>query len=264
MHLQTVGYNATAAATTGTAAAAMTGDSLMVAAGREGSRIRIVDWWGKSNATMGWHQLVHPSGHDVSRGIRSVIQLNQTARFNPVGAPEDVQPGETLSLTIAAGAVAGDIELGFMSILYDDLPGIAGRLLGWNEVESRIEKMVSVQASITLAATGSWAGAELITAESDLLLANRDYAWVGGSAVLPIGAIAMQAPDFGNVRIACPADTRDADMGCEHFLWLSYETGLPCIPVFNSGNKGNVWLSACDDENGAATVCSWNLALLKG
>ena len=104
----------------------------------------------------------------------------------------------------------------------------------------------------------------LITAGSDLLKANTDYAVLGATCTVLAGALGIRSADFGNVRIAIPASPLQPDMCANYFPYLSDSIGMPAIPVFNSGNKGNIIVDAFQDENTTVVPFSLILAELDG
>lgn len=261
MFHETIGYQATAAAVAGSAASAFSGDSLNVKNGTPGSAINIVALWSK-NQTLGAQQITAPSFSDTTRGIRWVGPAAQIAY--PFRAPM-VQPltsQELISALINGTAVAGDIEQGLITILYEDLPGQSGKYMMPEDVMAQGVRSVTVQADITLTAAGGWTGAELITADSDLLRANTPYALIGGATGIQVSAIGIRAPDWSNGRVAFPGDIANPEATNNWFSLLSKAMGKPLIPTFNSANKNNIFIDGADDENGGATTLQLNLVEL--
>jgi hypothetical protein len=246
----------------GTAAVAAVGDVLTVENGTPGTQISILDWWGLQNTNPGFQQLIYPSGHDTTRGIRGITAGVTVTRFKPINVPIPVRAQELLQFTIGGAATAGDVDIGVVTLYYENMPGLSGSYIGYDELMARGSKLCTVDQSLTGIATGDWSVGVAINATTDLLLANRQYAWVGAEAQVQIAAVSMNAPDFGNVRIACPVQPGDGDRGAEYFINLAWETNLPTIPVFNSGNRANILLCDLMNENTAATICSFNLVLL--
>ncbi len=202
------------------------------------------------NQTAGWQQIVAPSFNDTTRGIRVGSPATITSSVFPRGGWQPLTSQETLTATIAATAVAGDIELGHLTLYYEDLPGQSGRYIDESELITKSVRAVTVSATLASGTTGGWSGAELLTAESDLLRANTDYAVIGISSTLSVGAIGLRAPDWSNARIAVPADSTRPDKYSDYFITLSRESGFPCVPVFNSANRNNVQIDCSADENG--------------
>jgi hypothetical protein len=260
--IKSVGYQATAPGSSGAAASAFTGDTLTVLNASPGSRISLIEW-AAFNQGAGWHQLTHPSGHDVTRGMRAVVPAGAGRRLMPWGTEEPMVSQEIMSLTIAGSATAGQIELGIITIDYEDAPGLDGRFIAPHELWSRVEKLTTVQASIDTGTAGGWSGSEPINAESDLLKANRDYAVLGIATTTAGNAIGITAPDWSNTRIAVPSPFDNAFDPRSYFILLSDWTGRPCIPVFNSANRSNVLIDASGNQADWNPVVSIHLALLK-
>lgn len=258
MHTELVSFSATQP-NTGAAAAPLTGDSLTIKNSK--GPAQIIAWWA-SQQVDGFQQLVTPTSHDTTRGFRQVIEAANIDNLLPPGLALEVQPQELMSITIAGSNTAGDVELGMMLVHYNNLPGVESRSIKWAEVLRRAEVLTTIQATITGAAAG-YTGAELITAESDLLRANRDYAVIGATTSTPCGAITLIGPDTGYVRTAVPGQASDADVGIDWFARLSRAYDLPTIPVINSGNKQSTSIGIVQNENNISPVISITLALLK-
>lgn len=261
MLLEAIGYQATAATVAGSAATAFTNDSLTVKNGRGDVAAFLIGWIIK-NQTLGFQQLIWPSGHDTTRGMRAVSLTSCVASAMSIGSHAPLMAQELISATIGATAVAGDIEQGIMLLFYPDLPGQDARLITSEELDRRSRRLLTVAAQIAPGTAGNWGGSEAINTDSDLLRANTDYAILGGLSEADITAIGISGPDFGNARVAIPGATNEPSLTNRWFYMLSFWTGLPCIPVFNSANKGATNLVLADDENGAATDFSLNLAEL--
>lgn len=258
MHTELVSFSATQP-NAGGAAAALAGDSLIVKNGK--GPARIIAWW-PSQQVDGWQQLVTPTMHDTTRGFRQVVEANTIVNLLQPGLSLEVQPQETMSITIAGSNTAGDVELGMMLLHYPNLPGVEARGLTWSQLKSKMELLTTVQMTITGAAAG-YTGGELINAESDLLRANRDYAILGATTSTACGAITIIGPDTGYTRVAVPGQAADADIGLDWFCSLARAQELPLIPVINSGNRNATTIGIVQNENNVSPVISLTLALLK-
>jgi hypothetical protein len=257
MHLETISFAATQP-NTGAAAAALTGDSLTIKNSK--GTASIIAWWPWQQVD-GYQQMITPTAHDTTRGVRFVSEANEITSFLPAGIPLEVQPQELMSIQIAGSNTAGDVELGVMLVRYDDLPGVTSRMIGYGDLLRRVEKLTTLQVTLTGAATG-YTGEELITAESDLLHANRDYAVLGFLTNVPCAGIYLKGPDTGYQRVTCPGGSLDPDEAREWFCWLSRTQGKPHIPIFNSGNKASTYVGFIQNENNISPVISMTLALL--
>lgn len=259
MHFEMVTALATAAATTGTAGTALTGDSLTVKNGK--GKIHTLAGWG-SRQTAGFGQIIVPSGHDTTRNYRAGLAAALTGQvMMPLDMQMNLEAQEVMALTLGETAVAGDIALDSYLVFYENFPGINMRTITPQAMESRVDKFTTVESSITAVATGQYVS-EAITADSDLLKANRDYAVMGMTSRTAAHALTLQAPDFGNVRVGIPGMLR-SEVTNQFFMLLSRVHNLPLVPVFNTGNKAQVNIGFCSDENAAATVVTMYLAMLK-
>lgn len=257
MHIEIQTFQATQP-NTGAAGTANTGDSLVVKNGR--GKIEVISSWSTRQAA-GFSQFNTPSSHDTTRGYRvgcaaAIGELTMT-----IGNSLRVEAQETISSTLAGSNTAGDIELDSLLVYYENFPGIDMRSITPQSAFSRMEKITTVESSVASVATGQYAE-EAITADSDLLQANRDYAVLGLSARTVSHALTLRAPDFGNIRVGVPGMLRP-EISQQWFVLMSRAHNLPLVPVFNSGNKGNVNVGFVMNENAAATVVTLHLVMLK-
>jgi len=259
MHIELITASATAAATTGTAGAAVGTDSLNVKNAR--GDVDIIALW-QTNQTAGFGQIITPSGHDTTRGWRAGVGIGVNVGQLALRQKLPLTPQETIAVLIAATAVAGDVENLSMLIRYKDFPGINARLMTENQVLARTEKLTTIENSLASTAGPSYGTPELFTTDSDLLKANRDYAILGMTSRTAVHCIYCQTPDGGNVRVGCPGMLR-YDLGSQWFMIQSRLHDEPLVPVFNSGNKANCFIGVATDENAGTFVVTLHLALLK-
>jgi len=260
MHLELITATATAPGASGAAAAAVTGDSLTIKNSKTAGRIVAV--WAQSQAD-GFAQIIKPSGHDTTRGFRQVVDPANINNLLAAGTYLDVEPQELLSVTLAGSATAGDVEQLMMQVLYEDLANVQGRFIGWAELLERgnMGKLNTIQVSMTGTAAG-YTGEELITADSNLLMANRDYAVLGITTAVQCGAIYLYGPDTGYQKAAVPGGVSEADFGRDWFCSLSRAMDAPLIPVINSGNRASTYIGIVQNENNITVTASVLLALL--
>lgn len=258
MHIETVSFQATQP-NTGAAAAAVTGDSLIIKNSK--GPATILQSWG-FNQVDGFQQYVWPSAHDTTRGFRADIEAVSPNFRMTMGVGAQVEPQETMTITIAGSNTAGDVESGQMLILYDDLPGVTSRLMRWSELVRRVDKITTISATLTGAGAGVYTGAELITAESDLLRANRDYAVLGMTTNVGCAGVSLRGPDTGYQRVTLPGNVDDSQLLQEGFCWLARAYDLALIPIINSGNKAATFLDFIQNENNVSPLVTVYLALL--
>lgn len=258
--LELVSFYATAPGAGG-GATAVTGNSLII---RDGSNIALLGTGGKRQAT-GIQRITSPLLHDNSVGIYETIRGGNVGTWIGHMAPQELRPQDLLSTLIGGSAVAGDVEIGYMQIWYGNLPGVDGRFIDVPTLRRRIANIYSRPYSITATAAGGYTGSIALNAASDSFKRNTEYAILGlsSAAITHCSVIRIVGPDWGNVGFGVPMVTDDSLLLGEYFCELSQRSGLPCIPIFNSGNVNQVFLSSFSDENAAAFVGSIRLAELK-
>lgn len=257
-HIEIITASATAAATTGTAAAALTGDTLQI---KNGKTIDIIAAW-QTNQTAGFGQLIFPTAHDTTRGYRANAPIGVNPALFSLGSKIRVEAQETLAPVIAATAVGGDVENVSYLLRYNDSPGMDAHLITPEEVNRRAEKWLTIENSLASTAGPSYGTPETFIADSDLLKANRDYAILGMTPRTAVHAVYCQTPDGGNVRFGCPGVLRQ-EITSQWFALLSRIHGEPLVPVFNSSGKGNCFVGVATDENAGTFVVDLHLALLR-
>jgi hypothetical protein len=257
-HIEIVTASATAAATTGTAATALTGDTLVI---KNGKNIDILAAW-QTNQTAGFGQLIFPTAHETTRGYRANAPIGTNPALFSFGTKMALEAQETLAPLIAATAVAGDVENVTYLIRYTDSPGMDAHLITPEEVLRRVDKWTTIENSLASTAGPSYGTPELFTADSDLMKANREYAIVGLTPRTAVHAVYVQTPDSGNVRFGGPGILRQ-EVSSQWFMILSRTHGEPLVPVFNSAGKNNCFIGVVTDENAGTFVVDLHLALLK-
>ena len=261
MHIEVQGYFATAAAVAGTAAAACNGDTLTVKNARIGSKIVLVDavaFYG----SLGELRVVGPHMNDTTQGIRMPVvpAVSHCLMGGPMGEP--MWPQDTLVVTMFGTAFAAEVDVAGLVFWYEDLPGITARMIDTATLRTRGVRVVPVNCTIATVATGQWGAAEALNADSDLLRPNTDYALVGGKVSALVGVVGVRSPDWGNVRVPIPGGIGETRDGSSYLSALSDRTGLPCIPILNSGNKAGIFVDMLQDEAGVDSTVSLNLVEL--
>lgn len=261
MHTEILSWSATAPGAAGAAAAALTGDSLVIKNNRGNSVPRFLDIWAMQQ-TSGFQQIAFPSGHDTTRGYRYGTEAGDTYSRLVLGMQLEVTAQEQLSITVSGSATAGDVEIGCGLVHYPDLPGVESRNITWKQLQDRVDKLTTVFCTVTGTAAG-YTGGELINAESDLLLANRDYAIMGVSTTVDCAAVTIVGPDTGYAKIGVPGADQNPDEVAQYFALLARAHDMPLIPVINSGNRNATTIGIVQDENNVSVPITLYLALLK-
>jgi hypothetical protein len=237
------------------------GNSLVVRNAVAGSTVRILSTWAKAQAA-GVFRFRSPALHDNVEGYRIRTNAALVIPQYPDIPAQILQPQDTLIAELSGSAVAGDIEIASLLVQYEDLPGIAARLLTADEVRQRVANVLTNEVTITTAATGGYSGQVPITTNFDLLRANTDYAILGIMTSERCAAIRVLGADMGNLGIGVPGEPTRPDLTGSFFMSLATRYNLPLVPVFNSANADSVLIDAAQDENAAAVIATLVLAEL--
>lgn len=261
--LEIVGGQVTAPGTNLTGLTPFAGNSFTIRNAPEESKIYLLQTWVKSQGS-GIFRIRSPFLHDNVQGLRFRHKSGQIEPLMTDGFLQTLKPQDTLILEMTGSAAAGDIEQAFMLIYYENLPGIEGRFISPSELNERIEYLFTVENTINPGSAGGWSGEELINVEFDLFKANRDYALMGYIVSADCGAVRYRSSDFGNLGVGGPGESGLNLMTRNFFVDLSFYTGIPLIPVFNSANRTNTFIDIAQDENATPVTVTTLLALLKG
>lgn len=245
------------------AATAVAGDSLQARNSR--GRVSIMDWWGAQDHAGGIQQLIWNTGHDTTRNLRVNVNAGEYDTRIVRGIYPQLQPQEVISASLSGGAGATVVEIGVLTMLYQDLPSSRLNGLTYKEVQERKIRDTTIQATLTGGATpnGGWTGEELINAETALLHANTNYALLGMTVDIDVPAVAMRGIFSGNMRVGVPGDAGNVTFGADYFCQLARWSGLPLIPVFNSGDASATYFSFLQNETAVNPLVTAYVAELK-
>lgn len=216
---------------------ASTGDTFAVRSFDLSTPAYLLNVWGQEG-TAGFVQVRSPRFHDNVRGIRARVAATQVHPELTYELKQSLYPQDLLTVECAGGAAETD-AFGLL-LYYTDVPGLAARLASWAQVQPRIVNLLTVELAMPApAAVGQWsAGLALNGAGTgDLTKANTDYAILGYLTDTQCASVGVRGPDTGNVRVGGPGSTEVHETR-DWFVALSARTGLPCIPIVNSANKG--------------------------
>jgi hypothetical protein len=116
---------------------------------------------------------------------------------------------------------------------------------------------VTVEVTVTAVATGNFGGAVAVNSTNDNLIANTDYAIIGGLTDTRGCAVGITGVDFGNLRVGFPAEPSNRQITNNWFEAISLALNAPYIPVFNSANKAATTVDV--ETNGAGGTYIINL-----
>lgn len=252
----------TAPGATLTALVMSAGDTLTVRNAPIDSLVRLIQAWADNQAA-GTLRIRSPRLHDNVEGIRLDVVLSEVKPLLPERFVQPLIPQDTLVAELSGSAVAADIESAAMLLFYDNLPGIAARLIDPATLLSNMVNLVTVENTLALGVGGGYSGEEALTAEFDQLKANTDYALLGYLVDAECAAVAWRGSDTGNLRVGGPGDELGREYTRAWFYRLSMAYQVPMIPVFNSANKDAILVDGVQDENGVDVTVTSIFAQLK-
>lgn len=237
-----------------TAYTAATGDSLTNRFFQSPATCDLVTF-DRSGATAGVQRVRSPLLYDNVKGIHIASAAGKTI-FNIT--PTGVQPFYSQDVLIIEGTGGtNEYEVATMTRYYSDFSGSDQQLGSWSSIEPLIVNLYSIEVATTSTATPTAWTDTVITTTENLLKANTWHAVLGYTVDTAISAVAIKGSDTSNFRYGGPGLTLSV-FTADYFKRISEEMGVPAIPVFNSANAGNTFVSTIDA--GAST--SSNVTLL--
>lgn len=212
-----------------------TGDSLSIRSFNMADLAYVDNIWAMG-ATAGIVRIRSPRLHDNVQGVR----VGYTA-----AAPQPLIGYEVMQRLFAQDVLIGEItgggaevDMATILVYYRNLPGVAARLVTWEEVQARVTNLVTVETQHTTGATaGDYGGALALNANFDLLQANVDYVLLGYDTSIPVCSVGYRGVDTGNLRIGGPGTTQRLETR-SWFLEMDKRHADPFLPIINAANKG--------------------------
>ena len=163
-------------------------------------------------------------------------------------APANIQvfPGDTLTMTVTTTA-ADDIMVSWLT-RYNNLPGVQGQFARWEQVQALRDTTIGVRCAPVASGTpGLYGTARAINADDARWTGGKYYAILGWTVQTVCTTIAFSGQAWGNNRVGGPSGALETDT-TNYFVDLYQQTNIPCIPVFNGYDAGNVFVTAADGE----------------
>ncbi len=217
------------------------------------------------NTTAGELRITSPRLHDQVQGIRNRITAALVAQV--VGGPTNAGYAQRLyaqdGLTVAiSGGAAAEIDSSCMLIAYDDLAGVAGRFIDQPTLKKAGQNVVTAEVTVTAVVTGNFGGAVAINSTFDNLIANTDYAILGGMTDTRGTAVGIVGVDLGNIKLGFPAEPSLRSFTQNYFEQLSDAFSAPYIPVINSANKAATNIDVATNNLGGTYIINLQLVQL--
>lgn len=218
------------------------------------STAELTDMWFKGGHA-GMIRVRSPKFTDNVQGIRANVATGLNAFLLDPDAGQELTAQDTL--TVELNGTAADVDFAAIQTYYDNLSGAQPVLQMPANIYGSMLYEASWVVAITTSATAGAVNSTVITTTYDVSRANSWYACLGYITDTSIGAVGITGADLSNLNIMGPGDIVPFHTR-RYFTDLSLKLGKPCIPCFNSANKGNTNIVAAD--NGASTTA--NITLL--
>jgi len=211
------------------------------------------------NAAAGELRIRSPRLHDFFSGIRNRITAASVVPLylDPTGDSYAQRLYAQDNLTVEITGGAAELDTASLLIGYEDLGGVAGRFIDLPTLNKIGLNVVTIEVTVTAVATGLFGGAVAINSSIDNLIANTDYAVLGGMTDTRGDTIGVTGVDFGNLRVGFPAEPAQRNLTGNWFVKLSDSFAGAWIPVFNSANKTQTTIDV--QTNGAGGTYIVNL-----
>ena len=213
----------------------------------------------RGGATKGLVRVHDPNFSDNVQGVR--YDLAAGVQGDTIAGPpyQNLVPQDDMIVEVTGGAAEFDGAL--LSTYYDNLPGSNMRLHMPGDISGITQYVNTWVVDAAASATeGNWANT-LVTALYDESRANQDYAILGYVCDTPVLGVAFNGADTSNYNVGGPGLT-DPFQTKSYFADLSLRTGKPCIPVFNTANKGNFNVAVVDVAASTAVHVTLIVAIL--
>lgn len=241
-----------------TAAAAGTGSTFTVRNFSLASTAELIDYWFQADHA-GMIRVRSPKFADNVQGIRVNTDGVIHGGLLTPEAPQFLIPQDTL--TVELNGTAADVNLACLQSYYDDLTGANPVLKMPGDITGSMEWLDTWVVAVTTSATAGTIASTAITTTYDVSQANRWYAVLGYVVDAECGAVGVTGADLSNLNIMGPGHTFE-DRTRNYFADLSNKIGKPCIPCFNTANKGNTGVVTVNDDASLALNVTLIVAIM--
>lgn len=219
------------------------------------SGVQLVDVWAK-NTAVGRVQISSPNLVPVTNGIRIQTAAGLADFLLPRDITQPLIPQDALSVQLDGTAAA--VNGVALQSYYDNLPGGAMTLKNPGDISGQVDFVFGWPVAAAASATAGNQGTTLVTATVDSSSANTWYAVLGYQVDTSVLAVGISGVDTSQLFVGGPGDIAGYRTN-SYFADLSLEMGSPCIPLFNSANKGSTNVVVVD--NAASTAVNVTLIL---
>lgn len=238
-----------------TAAAAGAGSTFSVRNAALTSGVQLVDTWFKGPHA-GQIRITSPNLVPVANGIRLFCPTGLADFQLPRDNNQSLIPQDALAISLNGTAL--DVNGVAIQSYYENLPGGAMVLKNPGDISGVTDFVFSWPCAAAASATAGAQGSTPITTTVDSSSANTWYAVLGYQTDTTVLAAGISGVDTSQLFVGGPGDPV-GHKTYHYFEELSMLTGQPCIPLFNSANKGSTNVVVVD--NVASTTVNVSLIL---
>lgn len=207
-----------------------------------------------AESVAGFVQIKSPRLVNNVTGIKLACDDSPAAKLLSVPVQQTMYASDTLTVNVSGTTTATTYTTGAIQLYYSTLGGGNQRLHNWADVNGNLADLFTQTVAIDVASAVAWKTV-LSNATADLMEADRTYALLGYTVDAPLCAVGLRASELSTYRVCGPGVTR-SEVTSSYFVDLASKTGLACIPVVNSNNRGNIRVTAC-----ASAATSTNVTL---
>jgi len=215
------------------------------------------------NASVGELRIRSPRLHDFFSGIRNRVTAAFTGPLylDPSGDSYAQRLYAQDNVTVELTGGGAEIDTATLLIGYEDLGGVAGRFIDVPTLLKIGLNVVTVEVTVTAVVTGNYGGAVAVNSSIDNLIANTDYAILGGLTDTRGDTCRITGVDFGNLGVGFPLEPSIRNLTSNWFVKLASSFSGAWIPVFNSANKTQTVVDV--QTNGAGGTYIINLEMVQ-
>lgn len=199
-----------------------------------------------------------PALYDNTKALHWITSESPSQFLFPEDQGQVLQPQDTLAVTSTGGT--NEYDLVALHIYYTNAQGLAARLFMPGDIAPMIKDYTVLEVDGTTSATpGGWTDVA-INATETRLKANTDHAVIGFATDVACALVGFKGQSTSNLRIAGPGTGSSRDTTRWWWRWSQAE-GTPHIPVFNSADVGNTYVSIAD--SGVSTAVKVQLFIAR-
>lgn len=246
----------------GTVAVAQGGDTLLI---KDSQDARLLPATVLSNVS--GEIRIRSSAMHGNNGIQVGHIAAQPYPLWPSAAPnQKLTKGDTVAVDLSGSAVAGQIEIGVLPIMYTE-PGSKNEasLIDHNQLKAQGTGQIAVVRTTHIAGVvGGYSTPVNLNAGAPYdLIGNKRYALLGALTNVMGCAVTLRGPATGGTRIAIPAHSTNKDLTSNYLYWLTLSTGFPCMPVVSTADAGTTIAEVVSNQAGGTYVVNWIFMLLQ-